>query len=79
MSINKGEQLQFLEEHGFSDYVFFEVWQKDFDESDFSRSVWFYDKQLALNYVSALRSNGIDSFVCVVERIIIDILEEDIK
>ena len=59
-----------------SDHVIYEVWEKDFGESDFSRSVWFYCKQSALDYVSSLRSNGIDSFVCMVERKIIGILEE---
>ena len=53
--------------------VIYEVWKKDDFGDNFSCYTTFHFKQPALDYVSILRSHGIDSFVCEVNR---DIIEE---
>ena len=75
--MNTGEPLKLFNVFdGFVSHdVYYEVWEKDGD--DFSCFATFRFKQVALDYVSVLRSHGIDSFACEVNRRIID--QEDIK
>lgn len=71
--MNTGEPLKDFNVFGVALHdVFYEVWEKDDSVNIFSCYTTFRFKQAALDYVSILRSHGIDSFVCEVNRNVIE-------